>query len=61
MSQISKIDDLIVIVRCDDCLSGTEWRDCDKHTESECYKIECLNCGWAERDCDTTEHGEIIQ
>lgn len=61
MSEVSKIDDLIVVVMCEECLSNTEWKDCDIHPEVECFQVVCENCGWISRDCDTTEHCEIIK
>lgn len=60
MSELSTLEELEVLVICEDCGSNTEWKDCEKHKES-CYRVECLTCGWTERDCDTTEHGEIIK
>lgn len=59
MRELSTLEELEVLVECEDCGSGTEWKDCEKHSEA-CYRVECLTCGWTERDCDTTEHGEIL-
>ena len=63
MSEPSTLDELEVLVICEDCGSNTEWKDCEKHTDTDapCYRVECLTCCWTERDCDSTEHGEIIK
>jgi hypothetical protein len=61
MSELSTLEELEVLVICEDCGSNTEWKDCEKHPEGECYRVECLACCWTERDCDTTEHCEIIK
>ena len=34
------------------CDTFAEWKDCDKHKELECYRLECLVCDWTERDCE---------
>ena len=44
---------------CEAC-KGAEvsWRDCDIHTEQECYATECdtpLGCGFISRDCEDLE------
>jgi hypothetical protein len=63
MSKLSTLDELEAVVICEDCGSNTEWLDCDKHTDPDalCYRVLCDDCGWTDRDCDTTEHGEIIK
>ena len=59
MNEIATLDELEVVIKCDNCQSITEWNDCDK-CEAECYQVKCFNCGWTERDCDTTQHQKTI-
>lgn len=34
------------------CDTFAEWKDCDKHKDLECYRLECMTCDWTERDCE---------
>lgn len=34
------------------CNEFAEWKDCDKHKDLECYRLECSVCDWTERDCE---------
>jgi hypothetical protein len=46
------------VTRCDVCSAEVSWRDCDIHTEQECYATECdtpLGCGHVSRDCEYEE------
>lgn len=38
-------------LRCVACGGEGLWRDCDIHTEVECYAVECEDCGVVSRDC----------
>ena len=60
LSGLSTLEELEVLVICEDCMGKTEWKDCDIHPEVEwCYRVVCDDCGWVSRDCDTTEHEEV--
>lgn len=59
--ETSKLDDLIVIVECEDCLTITNWQDCEKHPDTDCYLLKCPACGWSDRLCDTTTYCEITK
>ena len=37
------------------CGTAVEWKDCDIHTDVECYRIECMKCDWTERDCKESD------
>lgn len=44
--------------RCVACSAEVSWRDCDIHTEDECYATECdtpFGCGMMLRDCEDLE------
>lgn len=45
------------ILICESCgIAEVSWRDCDIHTEQECYATECddsaTGCGYISRDCE---------
>lgn len=52
-----------LISQCEECEGVAEWTYCANHKEADfiCYRVACMSCDWAEHDCDTTEHCEIIK
>jgi hypothetical protein len=34
------------------CDTFAEWKDCDKHKDFDCYRLECAVCDWTARDCE---------
>lgn len=46
------------VTRCVVCSAEVSWRDCDIHTEGECYATDCdtpFGCGRVARDCEDWE------
>jgi len=41
------------------CDTFAEWKDCDKHKDLECYRLECAVCDWTERDCEEEKVVEL--
>ena len=40
-------------VYCKNCFDvDLYWRDCDRHSETECFVLSCKNCDYEEYDCD---------